>query len=122
MATEIEAQTVHWIAELLGYPTSCGGLLVSGGNMANFVGFLAARRAKAGWDVRTSGMAANPGGPLRAYASMETHTWSQKAADLFGLGTDAVRWIPTDAACGWTPLRCVPPSTRTRRRASSRFW
>lgn len=97
MATEIEAQTVRWIAELLGYPTSCGGLLVSGGNMANFVGFLAARKARAGWDVRASGMAANPGGPLRAYASVETHTWLQKAADLFGLGTDAVRWIPTDA-------------------------
>ncbi len=97
MATEIELQTVRWIAELLGYPPSCGGLLVSGGNMANFVGLLAARRAKAGWDVRAAGMAANPGGTLRAYASTETHTWLQKAADLFGLGTDAVRWIPTDA-------------------------
>jgi len=28
VATEIEAQTVRWIAELLGYPTTCGGLLV----------------------------------------------------------------------------------------------
>jgi len=36
-ATEIEAQTVRWIAELIGYPAGCGGLLVSGGNMANFV-------------------------------------------------------------------------------------
>ncbi|HEV7127758.1 MAG TPA: pyridoxal-dependent decarboxylase, partial [Ktedonobacterales bacterium] len=35
IATEIEAQTVRWIAELIGYPTQCGGLLVSGGNMAN---------------------------------------------------------------------------------------
>ncbi len=97
MATEIELQTVRWIAELMGYPTSCGGLLVSGGNMANFVGFLAARRAKAGWDVRAAGMAGNPGGPLRAYASAETHTWLQKVADLFGVGTDSLRWIPTDA-------------------------
>ncbi len=97
MATEIEMQTVRWIAELVGYPTTSGGLLVSGGNTANFIGFLAARQAKAGWDVRTGGMAANPGGALRAYASAETHTWLQKAADLFGLGTDAIRWIPTDA-------------------------
>ena len=48
MATEIEAQTVRWIAELIGFPTDAGGLLVSGGNMANFVCFLAARAAKAG--------------------------------------------------------------------------
>ena len=47
-SAEIEAQTVRWIAEFIGYPAECGGLLVSGGNMANFVGFLAARAAKAG--------------------------------------------------------------------------
>src|SRR5260370_562408 len=56
MTTEIEAQTVRWIAELIGDPTECGGLLVSGGNMGNFVGFLAARKAKATWDVRTAGL------------------------------------------------------------------
>ncbi len=56
MATEIEAQVVRWIAEMIGYPPDCGGLLVSGGNMANFVCFLAARKAKASWDVRTGGM------------------------------------------------------------------
>src|SRR5262245_56310205 len=47
IATEIEAQTVRWIAELIGFPADAGGLLVSGGNMANFVGLLAARTAKA---------------------------------------------------------------------------
>src|SRR5690606_24162368 len=55
-ATEIEAETVRWIAELIGYPTDASGLLVSGGNMANFVGFLAARAAKAPWDVRKDGV------------------------------------------------------------------
>jgi aromatic-L-amino-acid/L-tryptophan decarboxylase len=95
-ATEIESQTVRWIAELMGYPTSCGGLMVSGGNMANMVGFFAARRNKALWDVRATGMEANPGGRLRAYVSAETHTWINKAADLSGLGTDSIRWIPTD--------------------------
>jgi aromatic-L-amino-acid/L-tryptophan decarboxylase len=96
LATEIERQAVRWVAELVGYPTSCGGLLVSGGNMANFACFVAARAAKASWDVRKEGMSPE-GSALRAYASTETHTWIQKAADLFGLGTDAIRWIPTDA-------------------------
>jgi len=92
MATEIEAQTVRWIAEMIGYPTDCGGLLTSGGNVANYVGFLAARRAKAPWDVRKDGL---PGGDQRmlVYASSETHTWLESAADIFGLGNAAVRWI-----------------------------
>jgi aromatic-L-amino-acid decarboxylase len=94
MATEIEAQTIRWIAELIGYPVDTGGLLVSGGNMANFVCFLAARAAKAP-DIRTTG--ARGTSSMRVYASSETHTWIQKAADLFGLGTDAIRWIPVDA-------------------------
>jgi glutamate/tyrosine decarboxylase-like PLP-dependent enzyme len=95
-ATEIEAQTIRWIAELIGYPVDCGGLMVSGGNMANFVCFLAARRAKVEWNVRESGLAGEGARRLRIYASTSTHTWIQKAADLFGHGTDAIRWIETD--------------------------
>ena len=95
-ATEIESQTVQWIASLIGYPVNCGGLLVSGGNMANFVCFLAARTAKAGWDVRQHGFSADSGRRLRVYASIETHTWIQKAADISGLGTASIRWILTD--------------------------
>jgi aromatic-L-amino-acid decarboxylase len=97
-ATEIESQTVRWIAALIGYPIDCGGLLVSGGNMANFVCFMAARAARAGWNVREQGIAGDPGRRLRVYVSAETHTWIQKTADLGGLGTAAIRWIPTDAS------------------------
>ena len=95
-ATEIESQTVRWIASFIGYPENCGGLLVSGGNMANFVCMLAARAAKAGWNVREHGVSGDTGGKLRLYCSAETHTWIQKAADLSGLGTSSIRWIPTD--------------------------
>ena len=96
-ATEIESQTVRWIAELIGYPVDCGGLLVSGGNMANIVGFLAARAAKTPWNVREEGVTGDSRRRLRVYASAETHTWIQKAADLAGLGTSSIRWISTDA-------------------------
>jgi glutamate/tyrosine decarboxylase-like PLP-dependent enzyme len=96
-ATEIERQTVRWIAELIGYPLDCGGLLVSGGNMANFVCFLAARAAKTDWNVREQGVCGVLGRRLRVYVSTETHTWIQKATDLTGLGTSAIRWIPSDA-------------------------
>ena len=109
MASEIEAQTVRWIAEFIGFmpPAASAaarlpGLLVSGGNMANFVCVLAARAAKAGWDVRRTGLRGSAADhlecpPLIIFASAETHTWIQKAADLFGFGTDAIRWIPVDA-------------------------
>src|SRR5262245_19745702 len=96
-ATEIESQTVRWIAQLIGFPSSCGGLMVSGGNMANLVCFWAARAANAGWDVRQRGLSDPAARRLRVYASAETHTWIQKAADLAGLGTASIRWIPTGA-------------------------
>jgi aromatic-L-amino-acid decarboxylase len=108
MGTAIEAQTVRWIAELIGYPTDCGGLLVSGGTMGNFVGFLVARRAKASWDARTTGLLSEGARRLRLYTSSETHTWIARAADLFGLGTEAIRWIPVDQQ-----LRMDPTTLRT---------
>ncbi len=94
MATEIEKQTIQWLGEFIGYPAG-GGIMVSGGNMANFVGFLAARKAKLNWDVRKIGLQPSQG-KWRLYASVETHTWINKAADLFGLGLDSIRWIPID--------------------------
>jgi len=94
-ASEIESQTVRWIADLIGYDRDCGGLMVSGGNMANFLGFVAARCKVAPWDVRSQGIYGG-GRRLTAYASEQTHTWIQKAADVCGLGTDAIRWIKTD--------------------------
>jgi glutamate/tyrosine decarboxylase-like PLP-dependent enzyme len=97
IASEIEAQSVRWVADLIGYPTTCGGLLVSGGNMANFAGFLAARTSKLGGEVRTVGIAGTSHQRIRVYASEETHTWIQKAVDLFGFGTDSIRWISTDS-------------------------
>jgi glutamate/tyrosine decarboxylase-like PLP-dependent enzyme len=97
LASEIERQTVRWIAELLAFPTDCGGLLVSGGNMANMVCAFAALRAAAPWDVRASGIAGSSHAPLAIYATGETHTWVDKFADLCGLGTHAIRRVPADA-------------------------
>ena len=97
-ASEIEVQTVRWIAQFIGFPETCGGILVSGGNMANMVCFFAARAAKATWPVQKEGAMPSGKGRLRAYASKETHTWIQKAADLAGLGTDSIRWIETDSS------------------------
>lgn len=96
MATEIEKQTVRWLAEFIGVSPTYGGLLVSGGNMANFTAFLAARTAKAPKSMKEDGLANT--GKLVVYCSKTTHTWIEKAAVLFGLGSKSIRWIPADSA------------------------
>ena len=98
-ATEVERLAIRWVADFIGFPTSCAGLFVSGGNMANMVCFLAARMEYArrvGWEFREKGMSVEGADKLTVYTSAETHTWVQKASELFGLGADAVRWIETD--------------------------
>ena len=85
-----------WMAELLGLPPTSAGLLVSGGNMANMVGFWAARTGARRCARSATTVCALSAAQLVAYCSAETHTWIQKAADLSGLGTRAIRWIPVD--------------------------
>ena len=96
IATAIEKQTVKWLAEFIGVSPACGGVLVSGGNMANFTAFLAARTAKAPKNLKEDGLP-NMHGEMVFYCSKATHTWIEKAAVLFGHGTKAIRWIATDA-------------------------
>ena len=97
MASEMEAQAVRWIAELVGFPAGGGGVLASGGNVANMLGFWAARARAAEWDVRAEGMRGDGGRSLRVYGSAGTHTWIQKAADLAGMGTSSIRWVEADS-------------------------
>ncbi|HEY9340735.1 MAG TPA: aminotransferase class V-fold PLP-dependent enzyme [Hanamia sp.] len=96
IATEIEKQTIRWIAEFIGIAPTCGGILVSGGNMANFTAFLAARTAKAPKSIKENGLR-NMEDEMILYCSKATHTWVEKAAVLFGHGSNAIRWIPVDA-------------------------
>jgi len=99
VASEIETQTIRWLAEFIGYADEdkddCGGLMVSGGNMANMLAFLAARRAKSNEEIREQGLS-DDDRRMTAYCAAETHTWIQKAADISGLGTASIRWIATD--------------------------
>jgi aromatic-L-amino-acid/L-tryptophan decarboxylase len=93
-ASEIEHHLTRWFAERFGLPEGAGGLIVSGGAMACFIGLKLARDRKAGWNVRTEGLLAGP--PLRIYGSEETHSVNFRAADMLGLGRNAVRSLPVD--------------------------
>ena len=55
-ATEIERQCLRWIAGFVGYPQDTGGILVSGGTMANFTAILTALRHMAPYDSTPEGL------------------------------------------------------------------
>ncbi len=88
----VEQQVIRWYCELMGFPASAGGILISGGTMANVLGLAVARRQRAGWDVRVKGAYGGP--PLRVYASQEVHSWLKKTCDFLGLGEEAFRKVP----------------------------
>ncbi|RUW89082.1 aspartate aminotransferase family protein [Mesorhizobium sp. M7A.F.Ca.US.010.02.1.1] len=92
----MDSQVVNWCKEILGFPASAGGTLVSGGSMANIIGLTVARNVKAGIDVREHGVAAIEK-PLRFYGSEQIHSCHRKAMEALGLGNRALRRIPTDA-------------------------
>ena len=95
-AAETDRQVVDWLKTLMGFPESAGGTLTSGGSMANMVGLTVARNAMAGVDVRVEGVTNLPK-PLRFYTSDQAHSAHQKAMETLGLGSRALRQVPTDA-------------------------
>jgi glutamate/tyrosine decarboxylase-like PLP-dependent enzyme len=94
-ATEIELHLGRWFASRFGLPSTAGGYVTSGGAMASFTALKAARDAKAGWSIRELGARGGP--PLTLYASSEVHDVNTRAADMLGLGRDAVRQVACDA-------------------------
>jgi len=99
-ATEVEHLVIDWLKQMLGYPASAAGLLVSGGSMANFAGLAAALNAKVPGAMR-KGIAG--AGKLCVYVSEETHHSVSRAAGMLGIGEDNVRLVPTDARLRMDP-------------------
>ena len=96
VANHVESQVVDWCKEIVGLPLGSGGLLVSGGSMANFVGLAVARNTATDIDVRREGVRALTE-PLAFYASTEVHSCIQKGLELLGLGNTVLRKVPVDA-------------------------
>jgi glutamate/tyrosine decarboxylase-like PLP-dependent enzyme len=98
-AIYLERRVVRWLMELVGFPARGSmGLLVSGGSMASLTCLAAARQRAAaadGWDVRARGLQGGRA-PLVLYTSDQGHSCIRKAAEVLGLGHEAVRVVPTD--------------------------
>jgi aromatic-L-amino-acid/L-tryptophan decarboxylase len=93
-AAEIELHLTRWLAERFGLPEGAGGMILTGGAMANFVALKCARDERLGIDVRERGVREQP--PVALYASAEAHVVIRRATDMLGLGAAAVRPIAID--------------------------
>jgi aromatic-L-amino-acid/L-tryptophan decarboxylase len=93
---EVERQIARWAAQLFGFPQTATGLFVTGTSMANMLGVLIARADAFGLGVRRKGVAAYRKRPV-AYTSVAAHGCIAQALDLCGLGSDALRLLPTNA-------------------------
>ena len=88
----VDRQVVNWCKQLMNFPAEASGILVSGGSMANITALTVARNSFGEEKIRQRGLKA-ASGQLLIYCSVETHSCIQKAAEIIGLGTDAVRKI-----------------------------
>ena len=85
---QIESNVVDWFAEIVGYARTPrpGGLLTTGGSMANLVAVVTARESRLGEDFARG----------VAYVSDQAHHSVLKAARFAGLRADQVRAIASD--------------------------
>lgn len=87
----LENQTLRWVAEFVGYPLR-DGAFTSGGMTSNLTALTAAREhAMPG--ARYTGVT---GQPAAVYSSEESHHSIARAVEVIGLGSQALRQIPTD--------------------------
>ncbi|HEX6098207.1 MAG TPA: aminotransferase class V-fold PLP-dependent enzyme [Thermoanaerobaculia bacterium] len=83
---QLEANVVRWFCEILGLPRGSGGVLTSGGSLANFTGIVTARKALLPDDFLRGTL----------YCSNQIHHSFQKAANLAGFPYANVRELPVD--------------------------
>jgi len=83
---QLEANVIRWFCEMVDYPESAGGILTSGGSLANFTAILAARADRLPEDFLKGTL----------YTSSQTHHSVEKAAALAGFPARNVRSIEVD--------------------------
>ncbi len=94
VGTAIERSLLSWMAGLLDLGAAADGVLTSGGSLGNLTALLAARQAKAGFDVWSRGAQAGP--PLAILAGEQAHYSVRRAAAILGLGEAGVVAVPAD--------------------------
>ena len=94
-ATAIERAVVEQLGEAMGFAAGeFGGLITSGGSLANLTALLAARNVALG-DCWSTGLAAHSPAPVLV-SHGEAHYCVTRAAGMLGLGTDHIVRVPLD--------------------------
>ena len=92
LQTICERQCVAWMARQLGWDSSAGGVLTSGGSLGNLTALLAARQAKLGsWREGTRAEALPA-----VLVSADSHYCIERAALVLGWGEGGVVRVPVD--------------------------
>jgi L-2,4-diaminobutyrate decarboxylase len=92
--TACEAALAQYLSGRLGLPATAGGMIVHGGTIATLTALLAARQAKAGFDVWRDGAHAGP--PLALLASDQAHYSTARAAQIMGFGATGAISVESD--------------------------
>jgi L-2,4-diaminobutyrate decarboxylase len=102
IATEVEIEVIKQLCALYNLGEQSDGVFTSGGSQSNLSALTLARdwycNTVLGHDVKKFGLPAEYH-KLRIYTSEVSHFSMEKSAHLLGLGYDAVRKVPVDAAC-----------------------
>ena len=91
-ATYVEHAVLRWMRHIVGFPEDSGGLLTSGGSVANLIALAVMRHAQTGGRVRAQGIAAEPA-PLIVYTSSEGHSLQKAVGSWYWPRT---RRVPVD--------------------------
>ncbi len=84
---QIEATTVRWLAESMGYPSDANGVLTTGGSLSTLTAIVAARCERMGEDFARGVI----------YTSDQTHASLPKALRVAGFRRDQLRSLPVDS-------------------------
>jgi glutamate/tyrosine decarboxylase-like PLP-dependent enzyme len=98
LGTRLEQVAIDWLRQLFRLPEEFGGVLVTGGTMANFTCLTAARdwcAERAGFSAAEAGLAGSPQIPV--LTSGYVHASAMKSLGLLGLGRANVRKLTRDA-------------------------
>jgi len=86
----VDQQVIEWCKQMMNFPKESSGALVSSASIANLNALIVARNS-VNETIRKHGI--NEQKKMFIYASSETHSCIQKAAEIIGIGTDGVRKV-----------------------------